>query len=304
MIIKTLYGAETAEFASDYSMEESVEQLAKVVKRSVFNALTSQELVGRVSSSRVSLQRVIPLFGNSFKPFFVGTFLPRGGRVVLTGTFTMHRFAKAFMTLWFGFCILCTLMAMATFLGGNTENALMSLFGAGMLLGGFGFMRLGQWISRGDIAWISRRISEALSCGVEVGSIVKTQGNAHTGRNWKKLLVLGFLALIAFAVVIVTLLTGIIKSTDVYSEALASARSEPEVINAIGEPIKAGLFVSGRIAVSGASGNADLTIPISGPKGKARVHVVASKSAGKWEYSILEVAVDQTDQRINLMPPK
>jgi len=31
------------------------------------------------------------------------------------------------------------------------------------------------------------------------------------------------------------------------------------------------------------------------------VYVVASKSAGKWEYSTLEVAIDENSERIDLL---
>jgi hypothetical protein len=298
-------GTSVVEFTSDYSLEESVKRLAGIVKKSVFSALTRQELVGKVSSDRVSLQRVIPFFGNSFKPFFIGTFQIKEGKVILSGNFTINRFVKSFLALWFGFCILWTLIAISTFFGEKPESGLMSFAGLGMLLAGFGIVRFGQWISRGDIAWISKRISEALSHGFEIESITKTQEDkSWLRRNWKWLVPVGFCALVIFALIIITLITGLIKSTDVYADALAAAKSKPEVITVIGEPIKEGLFVTGSISVSGSSGNADLTIPISGPKGKAVVYVVASKSAGKWEYSILEVAIDKNGKRINLLMGK
>jgi Cytochrome oxidase complex assembly protein 1 len=44
----------------------------------------------------------------------------------------------------------------------------------------------------------------------------------------------------------------------------------PAVIEALGSPIKEGFFVSGNTNVNGASGEANLSIPISGPREKAR----------------------------------
>ena len=58
------------------------------------------------------------------------------------------------------------------------------------------------------------------------------------------------------------------KSTDVYKEALARANADPAVIEALGSPIKDGFLVSGNTNVNGASGESNLAIPISGPKGK------------------------------------
>ena len=124
-------------------------------------------------------------------------------------------------------------------------------------------------------------------------------------RNWKwfvpagcfsvMVLILGFVALIlSFAF-------GIMKSSDAYKQALAKARSSPEVVNALGSPIKEGFFISGNINVNGASGNADLAIPITGPKGKGMVYVEARKSAGEWTYSKLVVQIDRTNERIRLI---
>jgi len=48
-----------------------------------------------------------------------------------------------------------------------------------------------------------------------------------------------------------------------------------------------GFFVLGKTNVSGTSGHADLTIPISGPKGKGTIYLVASKFAmsGRFQSS-------------------
>jgi len=94
---------------------------------------------------------------------------------------------------------------------------------------------------------------------------------------------------------------GALKSSEVYQQAVAKAQASEEVQSAIGEPIVAGTFVSGSIEVSGASGNADLAIPISGPKGSATVYAVAKKSAGRWSYTTLEVEVKGAAGRIDLL---
>ena len=61
------------------------------------------------------------------------------------------------------------------------------------------------------------------------------------------------------------------KSTDVYKEALARAKADPVVIEALGSPIKDGFLLSGNTNVNGASGESNLAIPISGPKGKGTI---------------------------------
>ena len=69
----------------------------------------------------------------------------------------------------------------------------------------------------------------------------------------------------------------------------------------VGTPIEEGMFLSGNTNVDGSSGSADLTIPISGPKGKAKVYAVATKRAGRWAYSTLEAEIDGRDERIDLL---
>ena len=91
------------------------------------------------------------------------------------------------------------------------------------------------------------------------------------------------------------------KSTDVYKEALARAKADPAVIEALGSPIKEGFFLSGNTNVNGAAGESNLAIPISGPKGKGTIYVSANKALGQWNYSGLVVEVGQTHERIDLL---
>ena len=46
---------------------------------------------------------------------------------------------------------------------------------------------------------------------------------------------------------------------------------------------------------------ANLSIPISGPKGKGTIYVAANKSLGRWNYSGLIVEIAKTHQRIDLL---
>lgn len=92
-----------------------------------------------------------------------------------------------------------------------------------------------------------------------------------------------------------------IKSAGSYKDALARAKTHPAVIEALGSPIKEGFFVSGNTNVNGAAGEANLAIPISGPKGKGTIYVKAAKSLGRWSYSDLVVEIQETRNRIDLL---
>lgn len=79
-------------------------------------------------------------------------------------------------------------------------------------------------------------------------------------RNWKWFVPTGCLTLLALFLVfiagIMLIVFSAMKSSDAYKIALARAKADPRVEEAIGTPIKAGLFVSGSTKVTGESGRA------------------------------------------------
>jgi hypothetical protein len=127
------------------------------------------------------------------------------------------------------------------------------------------------------------------------------------GRNWKWFVPVGCMSVVMIAVAVVAagiyFVFGTIKSTDVYQQALAKARSNPAVVRELGQPVEPGWLISGRINVTESSGNADMSIPVSGPKKSGRIYVSAVKKLGKWDFSALEVEVEGEAKRINLLTP-
>jgi Cytochrome oxidase complex assembly protein 1 len=124
-------------------------------------------------------------------------------------------------------------------------------------------------------------------------------------RNWKWFVPAGCLTVIlliaAFVGAIVLIVFGSMKQADVYKQAVAQAQSDPAVAQKLGSPIETGMFLSGNINVNGPSGEAKIEIPIHGPKAKGTIYVEATKSAGKWSYSLMQVAVEGEDTRIDLL---
>jgi len=133
---------------------------------------------------------------------------------------------------------------------------------------------------------------------------LQPRGNWWT-KNWKWFVPTGCFTILilfaAFITLIVMIVFSAMKSSDVYKDALKRAKAEPAVIEALGSPIKDGMFVSGSTNVNGASGEANLAIPIYGPKGEGTLYVVAEKSVGAWNYSNLVVEVKKTKNRIDLL---
>ena len=124
-------------------------------------------------------------------------------------------------------------------------------------------------------------------------------------RNWKWFvptgccltpLVLGG----AFAAFIIIVVFGAMKQSDVYQTAVARAKADQRVTAALGTPITEGWWLSGSTKVTGGSGEADLSIPISGPKGKGTIYAVATKFAGEWTFLKLAVKIDSSGEMIDL----
>lgn len=112
---------------------------------------------------------------------------------------------------------------------------------------------------------------------------------------WVKWIVLGCVGLIvvglSVAAGVVALVMGSLKQSDAYKEALDKVRADAAAVEALGEPIEPGFFLSGTVNVSGPSGDANLSIPLHGPRGKGTLYLEATKQAGRWKYSLLELAV-------------
>lgn len=107
----------------------------------------------------------------------------------------------------------------------------------------------------------------------------------------------GFMVLGVAAVGLVFLaLMASFRSSDVYQEALSRARASSLVAESVGKPVEPGFFVMGNINVEykaggHSTGEADLRIPISGPKGSGTIVSEATKVGGEWQFSRLVVEV-------------
>jgi len=96
---------------------------------------------------------------------------------------------------------------------------------------------------------------------------------------------------------------GAFRRSQVYAEAMARATSDAEVRRELGEPVRAGWWVNGRLSVSGPSGEARFTTPLHGPEGDATLSAHARKVRGQWIFDVLEVAVEGRIEPIRLHGP-
>ena len=109
--------------------------------------------------------------------------------------------------------------------------------------------------------------------------------------------------MIAFVCLIVFGVFGLLKSSDAYRLAVQQAVDNHAIIEALGQPVEPGFLMSGNIQLNGASGEANLAIPLSGPKGSGTLYAIATKSAGEWTYSRLEMVISGSGTRIDLLEP-
>ena len=133
------------------------------------------------------------------------------------------------------------------------------------------------------------------------------QKKGWLSRNWKWVLPVGCLGVVVVGVAVVLLglsaVFGTMKSSDVYKQAVARASANAAVKRELGEPIETGWLVNGRINFSGSNGDADISIPLEGPKKKGTLHAVATKTSGQWKFSTLQVEFDDDTSPINVLEP-
>ena len=124
-------------------------------------------------------------------------------------------------------------------------------------------------------------------------------------RHWKWLVPAGCLGAVvcavAWAVFMVSFLLAGMKTSGVYQDAFAAARSSPQALAVLGAPVEAGWWLMGSINVSGPSGDADIVFPVSGPEGSGKLYAIGEKRAGQWTLELLELEVEGRDGRIDLL---
>lgn len=134
------------------------------------------------------------------------------------------------------------------------------------------------------------------------GTVFEEQARARRTRRRLLAVLLGApLACVGFVALIVALVFGLFRSSEVYQQALERARRSPQVTRALGEPVEARFWVTGSLNTSGDSGSADLSIPIAGPRGTGRIAVRALREEGVWSFTRLWVTVDGAEAPIDLI---
>ena len=118
-------------------------------------------------------------------------------------------------------------------------------------------------------------------------------------RRWAIAGVIAWIGMFGLVLLLWFGLLALMKGNEAYRLGMERIEANPQVIAALGSPLETG-FVQGSIESSNYAGNADIHIPLSGPRGEGVAHVIASKSAAGWALESVEVYVEGTGQSISV----
>jgi len=126
------------------------------------------------------------------------------------------------------------------------------------------------------------------------------------GRNWVWAVPLGgcltlIIVIVAFFGAVIFGVSEMFSGSEPYQVAVEQASKNELVIEVLGEPIETDGIMNGKIDFENDEGTADFSIPLAGPKGKARVYIEGTKSEGEWTYQRLYVITKESEEQIDLL---
>ncbi|MDY8135065.1 cytochrome c oxidase assembly factor Coa1 family protein [Aquimarina sp. 2201CG5-10] len=134
----------------------------------------------------------------------------------------------------------------------------------------------------------------------------QTPKKSWFARNWGWAVPVGgcLTIIILFFVFLGSVIFGVselMTGSDPYNEGLAKAQQDDYIIELLGEPIETDGIMQGELSFKNNTGKANISIPIKGPEGKAKVYVVGTKQNDEWDYSEMYVIIKETDEQIDLL---
>lgn len=120
--------------------------------------------------------------------------------------------------------------------------------------------------------------------------------------GWVKWVLLAALLIVGLPGGCAGLLFYKLANNDAARLAVQQAQAHPAVVAKLGAPLAIGRFGSGSISVdAGGTGNADLAVPVTGPKGAGRLHVKAKRSGGQWIIEEMFIVPGDGSSRISIV---
>ena len=134
---------------------------------------------------------------------------------------------------------------------------------------------------------------------------LETEPRSWWSRNWKWVVPVGgcFTIIIGGILLLGTAIFGFfssVKSSTGANEILLMAQTNPQVIEALGEPIEEDGIGSYSVKINNGFKTNEVTLPIKGPKSEATLKVKSSGSDDDRVYEVFEIYVDETGETIDL----
>jgi hypothetical protein len=123
-------------------------------------------------------------------------------------------------------------------------------------------------------------------------------------RNWKWVVGLACAAVVSGVCAFLLGVFELLGHSQAARMAVEDARLNAVLLQKLGQPIERGFPVTGHVNLNNSDGDAALSVPISGPKGKATLAVEARKTNGLWTLITLMAQVNDGSEEINLLASK
>ncbi|KLD69601.1 hypothetical protein Y887_16480 [Xanthomonas pisi DSM 18956] len=124
-------------------------------------------------------------------------------------------------------------------------------------------------------------------------------------RHWKWVVPgIGVVLFVLLALVIgalICVISAVVKSSDVYRDALRIAKADTQVVQTLGTPITEAFLPDGSISYVGDIGEAHFSVGLHGPRGNGSLQVDATRRHGRWRYQTLTFAGTHGGQ-IDMVP--
>jgi YD repeat-containing protein len=256
--------------------------------------------LGSVENLSFKIRRNIQ-YRNSFLPIIWGKIVPSPSGSRVNVFMYMHPFSLVFMLVWFGFLIHIESKLVDVNIARSFMPIGMAIFGLALSLGGFYFEALkvmpllSEAVFNSEVATVPASNTE---------SQFRSQSEiANAGLSAKR--VGPAVAIVAVLIVLSSLFLHDreLRTNPVFETTANLLSRSAEAKAALGEPIKTILGIRGTVQDSALSGYALLAIPVSGPRHKGTVYVVANRMRTSWDIERAVFHPDAQSGTIDLTPP-
>ena len=142
-------------YTSDLTKDECIRQLLRHTGRGGWTPWAEGTIAAKIRGDHFTLFAWGPAnLRNSFAPRFYGRLEEDKGKTHICGRYRMHPILEAFLAVWFGGLVV--MAALILFLppsawgAGRSPSGFAVVGPVGMMVLGFGMVRFGRWLARGQ----------------------------------------------------------------------------------------------------------------------------------------------------------